>query len=279
MGIATFLFGFRVKQPREYLRVRRIRSRIYTRVAPLRAEISRSPEPVAFGDLDHGSFRGIRAGKRWGDVFDCAWLRVTGEVPAGIRNPVVMLGIGGEGLVYSPDGEVLDSVTTVFQQGDLPHAGGAYRPVKGVDTARGTVEFFADVTYNGFILYLIGKARYLGAHLATRDDEAYALYYDYLTLAVLRGSTADAGLASELRVALDAAWARFRRRDIAGARAALAPALAAESDSDFTYSAIGHGHLDMAWLWPLRETRRKAARTYIRALNTIAERPGYIYGT
>ncbi|MCU1417692.1 MAG: hypothetical protein JWP32_1866, partial [Schumannella sp.] len=96
MGIATFLFGFRVKQPREYLRVRRIRSRIYARVAPLRAEISRSPEPVAFGDLDHGSFRGIRAGKRWGDVFDCAWLRVTGEVPAGIRNPVVMLGIGGE---------------------------------------------------------------------------------------------------------------------------------------------------------------------------------------
>ena len=84
---------------------------------------------------------------------------------------------------------------------------------------------------------------------------------------------------ADLRVALDAAWARFRARDIAGARAALAPALAAESESDFTYSAIGHGHLDMAWLWPLRETRRKAARTYTRALNTIADRDGYIYGT
>ena len=35
----------------------------------------------------------------------------------------------------------------------------------------------------------------------------------------------------------------------------------------------------MAWLWPLRETRRKAARTYTRALNTIAARDGYIYGT
>ncbi len=45
------------------------------------------------------------------------------------------------------------------------------------------------------------------------------------------------------------------------------------------YIAIGHGHLDMAWLWPLRETRRKAARTYTRALNTIAARDGYIYGT
>ena len=49
--------------------------------------------------------------------------------------------------------------------------------------------------------------------------------------------------------------------------------------SDFVYSAIGHGHLDMAWLWPLRETRRKAARTYTRALNTIEDRDGYLYGT
>ncbi len=149
----------------------------------------------------------------------------------------------------------------------------------GVDTSTGRVEFFADVTYNGFILYLVGRPTYRGAHLATRDDEAYALYYDYLTLAVLMGSTEDAALAADLRVALDAAWSRFRARDIAGARAALAPSLAAESDSDFVYSAIGHGHLDMAWLWPLRETRRKAARTYTRALNTIDDRDGYIYGT
>ncbi len=278
MGLPTFLFGYRVKQPREYLRLRRIRNRIYTKVAPLHAEIVRSPEPVAFADIDHGAFRPIRAGTAWGRVFDCAWLRVTGEVPDGIRNPVVMLGIGGEGLVYSPEGEVLDAVTTVFQQGDLSHSGKGFRPVKGIDTSK-RVEFFADVTYNGFILYLVGRAVYRGAHLATRDDEAYALYYDYMTLAVLMGSTPDAVLRTDLRRALDAAWSRFRTRDLAGARAALAPALAAESESDFTYSAIGHGHLDMAWLWPLRETRRKAARTYIRALNTIADRDGYIYGT
>jgi alpha-mannosidase len=278
MGLPSFLFGYRVQQPREYLRLRRIRNRIYTKVAPLQAEIVRSDEPVAFADIDRAGFRPIRAGTAWGRVFDCAWLRVTGEVPAGIRNPVVMLGIGGEGLVYSSEGEVVDAVTTVFQQGDLSHSGKGFRPVKGVDTST-RIEFFADVTYNGFILYLIGKAVYRGAHLATRDDEAYALYYDYMTLAVLMGSTPDAALSADLRHALDAAWSRFRTGDLAGARAALAPALAAESESDFTYSAIGHGHLDMAWLWPLRETRRKAARTYIRALNTIADRDGYIYGT
>jgi alpha-mannosidase len=279
MGLPTFLFGFRRKQPRDTLRLRRMRGSIYTKVAPLEAEIVRSPEPVTFDAIDRAGFRRIRPGTRWGKVFDCAWLRVRGTVPDGIQNPVIMLGIGGEGLVYSSTGEVLDAVTTVFQQGDLPHSGGGYRPVHGVETSNGRVEFFADVTYNGFILYLVGRASYRGAYLATRDDEAYALYYDYLTLAVLADATQDAGLASELRVALDAAWARFRRRDNTGARAALAPALSAESDSTFTYRAIGHGHLDMAWLWPLRETRRKAARTYSRALNNVASSDGYIYGT
>lgn len=279
MGLPSFLFGFRVKQPRDYARLRRIRRDIYTTVARLDAEISRSPEPVAFGDLDPASFRSIQPGTVWGKVFDCAWLRITGTLPAGIWNPVVMLGIGGEGLVYSSAGDVLDSVSTVFQQGDLPHSGGGFRPVTGVDTSSGRVEFFADVTYNGFILYLIGRAVYRGARIATRDDEVYSLYYDYLTLSVLVGSTEEAALAAELRIALDAAWSRFLDSDVAGARAALAPALAAESESGFTYSAIGHGHLDMAWLWPLRETRRKAARTYARALNAFDVRDGYIYGT
>ena len=280
MGLPAFLFGFRVKQPREYLRLRRIRKRIYTRVAKLDAEILRSPEPTPFHDIDPTGFRKIRPHTPWGKVFDCAWLHIRGQVPDGIQNPYVMLGIGGgEGLMYAPDGTLIDSVSAAFQQGDLPHAGNGFHAVRGGTSDDGTVDLFADVTYNGFILYQIGRARYQGAYVVTRNDEAYALYYDYLTLAVLMRSSQDAALAADLRVALDAAWARFRAGDLAGARAALAPTLASPSESEFTYSAIGHGHLDMAWLWPLRETKRKAARTYMRALKMTRLHPGYIYGT
>ncbi|KQM82053.1 glycoside hydrolase family 38 C-terminal domain-containing protein [Agromyces sp. Leaf222] len=279
MGFGDFLFGLAARQPAEYRRLRGIRQRIYTRVAPLQAEIVRSPEPIAFGDLDRSRFEAIRPGSAWGGVFDCAWLRITGEVPAGVERPVVLLGIRGEGAVYSPGGELLDSVSTVFQQGDHPHSGGRFRPIQGVDLANGAVEFYADVAYNGFILYEVGRGRYHGAHLATRDDEAYSLYYDYLTLVVLADATDDAVLAAELRRALSAAWAAFRSGDVTAARAALAPALAAPSTSQFTYDAVGHGHLDMAWLWPLRETHRKSARTYVRAMNALERRPDYVYGT
>ena len=152
---AEFLFGLSVKEPREYRRLMRIRGRIFTRVAPLRAEIVRSAEPIPFDQLDRSAFRPVRAGAAWGSTFDCAWLRITGEVPAGVTKPVVMLGIRGEGLVHSSTGELLDSVSTVFQQGDLPHSGGKFRPIQ-VDTT-GSIELFADVTYNGFILYEVGR--------------------------------------------------------------------------------------------------------------------------
>ena len=277
-GFAEMVLGLRIQQPAEYRRLLRIRRRIYTRLAPLRAEIVRSAEPIPFEQLDRAAFRPLRDGATWGRVFDCAWLRITGEGVPDAVNPVVLLGIRGEGLVVSPGGELLDSVSTAFQQADLPHSGGRYRPVLEVDTT-GPIEFFADVTYNGFILYPLGEGRYHGAYLASRDDTAYGLYYDYLTLVVLAGATKDGALEAELRAALKQAYRAFSKGDLAGARAELAGPLSAASETPLTYSAVGHGHLDMAWLWPVRETQRKAARTYLRAVNAVERREDYIYGT
>ena len=42
-------------------------------------------------------------------------------------------------------------------------------------------------------------------------------------------------------------------------------------------SAAGHAHIDTAWLWPLRETVRKCARTFSTALRYIEEYPDYVY--
>lgn len=276
---AVFLFGLAASDPREYTRLRGIRSTIDRRIAPLDACIQRSSEPIRFADLDASAFTRLKPGTNWGDVFDCAWIELTGTVPQGAVDPIVMLGIRGEGLVYDANGDPLDAVSTVFQQADLPHAGGMYRPVRGVDLTDGRVHLYADVAHNGVLLYEVGKARYHGAHLAERDETAYALYYDYLTLAVLAGATEDAALERTLRVGLTDAYTRFRAGDPASARAALAPLLAAPSTSEFTYTAIGHGHLDMAWLWPLRETHRKAARTYARQLRNIEAEPAFRYGT
>jgi alpha-mannosidase len=277
---ADWLFGLPAQQPREYRRLARIRRRIYRRVASLHVEVVPSVEPIPFDEIPRAAFRPIRPGDSWGGVLESAWLHITGKVPAaGVADPIVMLGIRGEGLVFSADGEILDGISTVFQQGDLPHSGGRFRPVRRVDLSSGSVDLYADVAHNGVLIFPVGRGRFHGAYLATRDDETFGLYYDYLTLTVLAHATDDLVLRRELRRALDAAWSDFEADDVRGARAVLTVPLSRPSTDDFVYHAVGHGHLDMAWLWPLRETKRKSARTYSRALATIEERPGFVYGT
>lgn len=39
----------------------------------------------------------------------------------------------------------------------------------------------------------------------------------------------------------------------------------------------GHSHLDTAWLWPVEETKRKAARTFSNALNLMERYPNYSF--
>lgn len=39
--------------------------------------------------------------------------------------------------------------------------------------------------------------------------------------------------------------------------------------------AIGNAHLDLAWLWPVEETERKAERTFAAQLRLLEEYPEY----
>lgn len=267
------------RHPVHKRRLAQVRRRVYRPIAPLQAAVIRSAEPIPFSHLEPASFAPIRPGATFGKALETAWLRITGEVPAEAHDPRVMLGIRGEGLVHASDGAIVDAISTVWIQGDLPHSGGRFRPIDGVDLAGGRVELYADVAFNGFLFFGVGRGRFHGAHLAERDDEAFGLYYDYLVLCVLAESTADARLAGDLRTALADAHRRFAAGDTRGARAGLAVELSRPSTADFVYRAVGHGHLDMAWVWPIRETKRKAARTYVRALGAIERRDDYVYGT
>ncbi|GAB1483214.1 hypothetical protein MASR2M78_20300 [Treponema sp.] len=50
------------------------------------------------------------------------------------------------------------------------------------------------------------------------------------------------------------------------------------SPSSLSTSVIGHAHIDTAWLWPLRETRRKTLRTFASQIDLIHKYPSYKFG-
>ncbi len=67
-----------------------------------------------------------------------------------------------------------------------------------------------------------------------------------------------------------------RTQSIVAARKILAPALAATNGTSApTMSLFGQSHIDLAWLWPLEETKRKVARTYSTQLSLMAEYPEF----
>jgi len=48
-------------------------------------------------------------------------------------------------------------------------------------------------------------------------------------------------------------------------------------DSEHQLSAVGHAHIDTAWLWPLAETMRKCVRTFSTAVRYMEDYPDYIF--
>ncbi|TKA11882.1 alpha-mannosidase [Actinacidiphila oryziradicis] len=81
---------------------------------------------------------------------------------------------------------------------------------------------------------------------------------------------------SAIEHALDAIDLQDVGGTAAAARAALTGVLAAPAHaSAHRISAVGHAHIDTAWLWPLRETVRKVARTVSNVTQLMDEHPEF----
>ncbi|MGO4533691.1 alpha-mannosidase [Leifsonia sp. 2MCAF36] len=119
--------------------------------------------------------------------------------------------------------------------------------------------------------------------LVQRDHDVSELLSDISVLAGLVRQL-DSALPRRAGIirALDRMCDSIDPEDVAGsaraARSELAGALSAPaSTSAHSIVAIGHAHLDSAWLWPARETVRKAARTFSNVLDLMDEDPEFVF--
>ena len=86
---------------------------------------------------------------------------------------------------------------------------------------------------------------------------------------------------AELRYALNESVNEFDHDEpssIKRAAGALRDVMRRRNGETFhTVSAVGHAHIDTAWLWPLRESIRKCARTFSTALDYMKKYPEYVF--
>ncbi|GAA2612354.1 glycoside hydrolase family 38 C-terminal domain-containing protein [Streptomyces axinellae] len=264
----------------------RVRPALYPRSVPLEVASWQTPgEPVPVAEGLDADYAPTEAGAAWGPPWGTTWFRVRGGVPAEWAGRTVealldlgfdgtMSGFQCEGLVHRPDGSPVKGLHPRSQW------------VRIAERARGGEEItlYVEAAANPVLLghgrpfhpTSLGDPRTAGTDplyrlgrmdLAVLDTEVWELILDLEVLGELMAELPVEGerrweILRALDSALDALDLQDIGRSAAAARARLAGALARPAGATVhRVSAVGHAHIDSAWLWPLRETVRKVART------------------
>ncbi|WP_329568126.1 alpha-mannosidase [Streptomyces sp. NBC_01361] len=276
----------RIEERVERIHDQRIKPAVYTARIPLEVEFWQAPgEPVPFEEAATAPYEPFSMGTPWGPPWGTTWFRIRGRVPrewAGRRvETVIDLGFVGdwpgnqaEALVHLPDGAPLKAVNPQNQYVPVanPATGGEeiHYLVEAASNPDILAGDFAAPTPLGDVLTAGDKPLYTfkSADLAILDEEVFHLSLDVQVLHELMRELAESDpRRHEIMVALDRSLDALDLDDISGtaadARAVLRPALAKPAHaSAHVLSAAGHAHIDSAWLWPIRETKRKTSRTF-----------------
>jgi len=274
-------------------RIREALPRIDNLIYPRKAQLNLRAwhvggEPVSLEIAMGQSFTPFAVGDAWGPEWDTSWFHIGGRVPhAWAGQDVVILirltcegreGFTAEGLIYQ-NGKVVRALNANRHEIEVA------KPACGGESFEFYIEAAANVSMPDGRVLPVNSGPCFGlaqAELATVNREAFAFYYDFKVAAqLLDALPASSQRRGELRYALNDALNRLDYTNpctIGPARAALAEVLSKKNgDTVHRVSAIGHAHIDTAWLWPLRETIRKCARTFSTAIDYMDRYPEYVF--
>ncbi|MFI2510532.1 alpha-mannosidase [Streptomyces sp. NPDC018972] len=279
----------------------RIRPAVYPESVPLEVAVWHAPgEPVPVAEGLAAEPEPVEVGAGWGAPWGTSWFRVTGTVPEAWAGRTVeavldlgfdenMPGFQCEGLVYRPDGTPVKGLNPRNQWVRV----GA--PAEGGEEVRLHIEAASNpvvLGYRPFVPTPLGDKETAGGapqytlarmDLAVFDENVWQLVIDLEVLGELMAELpADAPRRFEILRAVDEALDAVDLQDVNGtaerARSRLTGVLSAPAvPSAHRISAVGHAHIDSAWLWPLRETVRKVARTTAGMTALLDDEPEFVF--
>jgi len=266
----------------------------FKEAAPLNASVSvvtdwrgKPPSPEEATRLEYTP---VAQGFQWGPKWATAWFKVHGTVPQSMKGCPVELrfSTATEALLWGPI------------------AGGGFQPIQGLDVNRDSVQFLESAQGGERVEFFIEAAcnhpfgvtgfdwddeevharwksaapgRFDRCELAVPSPEGWELRQLFgFALGLLKELPPDGARTGDLLAGLRTASESLSgdTPDIAKVTSALKRLLARPAAGSATLChAVGHAHLDTAWLWPIRETKRKCLRTFSNQLRLMERFPGY----
>ncbi len=279
-----------ITQDTIYAALGRLKEKVYTKITELDAEFSASEEPVSFTDRLNLNYRRIQPGEKWGGLFDCAWFHFTGRADESCtgKKLALLIDLNGEGCVYDEKGSAVQGLTN-GSSAFCPTLDRVGVPVKRVvpltESSCGDekIDVWVDAGCNDLFGNLRENGVFKQADLVWVNDKARDLYYDFEVLSdLLTVLDKDSARYSQILLTLgevDRMLYLYDDRELEKASELLGKQLQKKgADTGLTFYATGHAHLDLGWLWPIRETKRKALRTFSTAVRLLERYPDYIFG-
>ncbi|MBR3864252.1 MAG: alpha-mannosidase [Clostridia bacterium] len=251
-------------------------------------EIAVTKEPVPFEQRMGLDFRPVKIGEKWSDrLFDCGWLHLKGNLPPKKEGKVrvVRIDVSGEGCIFDSKGNAIRGITNVTSVFDRRY-GHPKKTVVFTDELENNnnLDLWVEIANNDLFGNDCGGV-IIQCSTAYLDQEVRALYYDLDFLIDYLNEIDDKNpqyytLLYAMYDAISFVSAEFKSDEIKKARKILSKELKRKNGASFlTFGAIGHAHLDLAWLWPVRETKRKLYRTYSTVIANMEKYPSYKFGT
>lgn len=237
-------------------------------------------------------FQPFPVGREWGKKWEYGWFRTCVTMPeeAAGKRILVHLGPGPEMLVYVNGQEAgsIDSKHGAVELTARAEPGARFEIYGECYAGHGVRQEGAGIWQRGEEPVPepgCCQCRVKSSHFGIFQGEIFGAYADYHTLYELWKALPDSGLRS---MKIGEALQRFtcivdfeaeeprRSRSIREGRELLRPLLEKRNgDTMPEFTVFGQSHLDLAWLWPLEETKRKAARTYSNQLALMRSYPDY----
>jgi len=281
----------------------RIIPAVYSRSVPLTLSSWDVPdEPVPVMEALRHEFAPQEPGAPWGKPWGTKWLRLQGDVPEGWgtdpETTVEILvdlgftteipGFQCEGIAWRPDGTIIKAISPRNQYIPLKLLGSGMavdfyvEAAANPDVAQGWT--FAPTPYGDKATAGTAPQYRLGQiAIAELNQGVWELQQDIWSLAgLMHELPMEQPRRHEILRSLERMMDAMDPDNIAGTatagRQALADVLSRPAyASAHQLVATGHAHIDSAWLWPVRETIRKCARTFSNVVALMDEDPGFVF--
>ncbi|CAJ0832316.1 13763_t:CDS:10 [Entrophospora sp. SA101] len=242
---------------------------------------------VTFEEAKNAHYKPSKLGESFGPSWSTHWFRVNVQIPNNWVNEEVQLlwNANNEGMVWTIDGLPLQGLTG---------GGGDDRRVEYVLTKNSKggdkFEFYIEMACNG----MFGNAdngginppnpnRYFKLEtleLVVRNEEAWNLFYDFQIIrGVVKDLPANSVRSAQALTTANSIINKFQLGNDESIKECRKIAKKffenKNGSSQHNLIAVGHCHIDTAWLWPFDETKRKVARSWSTQIGLMDQYPDY----